>query len=86
MPPLIAADGSVTNSPQERSSLLSNVFKSKQSSESLELPPVRFPEVSLSGLAFRSVEVLKLLSDLDSYGGVDPNGIFPLFLKKTRLC
>ena len=85
IPPLLTSDGSVTNSPQERSQLLSDVFRSKQSDQSLDLPPACFPEVSLSSFAFRSKEVMKLLGDLDSYGGVDPNGIFPLFLKMNKV-
>ena len=41
---------------------------------------------------FRSSEVRRLLLDLDPYGGTDPLGMFPLFLKRTadamdpRLC
>ena len=30
-------------------------------------------------------EVKRLLLDLDSYGGTDPLGMFPLFLKKTAV-
>ena len=33
-------------------------------------------------MAFRSSELKFLLDDLDSYGGMDPNGLFPLFFKK----
>ena len=36
-----------------------------------------FPEPKLTSFAFRSSEVKKLLLDLDSFGAVDPNGIFP---------
>ena len=32
---------------------------------------------------FRSSEVRCLLLDLDPYGGTDPLGMFPLFLKRT---
>ena len=32
--------------------------------------------------AFRSSEVKRLLLDLDPYGGTDPLGMFPLFLKR----
>ena len=83
MPPLITSNGTVTNSPQERCELLSDVFRSKQSDQILDLPPTCFPEVSFSSFAFRSKAVFNILSDLDSYGGVDPNGVFPLFLKKS---
>ena len=33
--------------------------------------------------AFRSSEVKRLLLDLDPYGGTDPFGMLPLFLKRT---
>ena len=33
--------------------------------------------------AFRSSEVRHLLLDLDPYGGTDPLGMFPLFLRRT---
>ena len=33
--------------------------------------------------AFRSSEVRHLLLDLDPYGGTDPLGMFPVFLKRT---
>ena len=38
--------------------------------------------VRLVSMAFRAKEGKELLLDLDSYGGVDPLNIFPLFLKK----
>ncbi len=84
MPPLVTPGRTVTNSPQERSELLSDVFRSKQSEDLIELPPTCFPEASFSKFAFRSRDVLKLLSYLDSYGGVDPNCIFPLFIKNNK--
>ena len=34
-------------------------------------------------MAFRTSVLLRLLLDLDTYGGVDPLGVFPLFLKKV---
>ena len=41
------------------------------------------PEPRLCSFAFRSSEVLKLLLDLDHYGGCDPLGFYPLFLQKS---
>ena len=41
------------------------------------------PSPSLTTFAFRSREVRHLLLDLDPYGGTDPLGMFPLFLKRT---
>ena len=34
--------------------------------------------------AFRSREVKRLLLDLNSYGGTDPLGMFPLFFEEDR--
>ena len=36
-----------------------------------------------NSLAFRTSVTLRLLLDLDTYRGVDPLGVFPLFLKKV---
>ena len=83
IPPLSKPDGSVTYCPREKATLLANVFDGKQSNENLSMPDSCFPEAKLSKLAFRSSEIKHLLLDLDAYGGVDPNGIFPLFFKKT---
>ena len=38
-----------------------------------------FPELKLNNFALRSSELKKLLLDLDSFGAVDPNDIFPWF-------
>ena len=37
------------------------------------------------GVAFRSREVKGILSDLDSFGGTDPVGLFPLLLKEAAV-
>ena len=55
----------------------------KQSRESLDLPLTCHPSQGLTSFAFRSSEVRHLLLDLDPYGGSDPLGMFPLFLKRT---
>ena len=34
-------------------------------------------------MAFRTSVLQRLLLDLDTYGGFDPLGVFPLFLKKV---
>ena len=41
----------------------------------------RWPE--LTSFPFRAKEVKKLLLELDPYGGTDPSGMFPLFLKEV---
>ena len=59
--------------------MLSAHFDGKQSRDPVDLPPTSHPSPSLSTLAFRSWEVRRLLVDLDSHGGIDPSGMFPLF-------
>ena len=62
---------------------LSNHLDGKQSRESVELPLTCHPSTSLTFFAFRSSDIWRLLLDLDPYGGSDPLGMFPLFLKRT---
>ena len=59
------------------------IFDSKQSREAVDLPLTYNPSPSFTTFAFRSSEVRRLLLDLDPYGGTDPLGMFPLFLKRT---
>ena len=54
-------------------------FDGKQSRDPVDLPSACHPSPSLTTFAFRSREVKQLLLDLDSYGGTDPLGMFPLF-------
>ena len=61
--------------------LLSDHFYSKQYREAVDLPLTCHPSPSLTTFAFRSSEVRRLLLDLDPYGGTDPLGMFPIFLK-----
>ena len=49
--------------------------------EAVDLPLTCHPSTSLT--AFRSSEMRRLLFELDLYGGIDPFGVFPLFLKRT---
>ena len=82
MPPLVSEGGGLCESVGE-ADLLSDHFDSKQSSEAVDLPLTCHPSPSLTTFAFRSSGVRRLLSDLDPYGGTDPLGTFPLFLKRT---
>ena len=61
--------------------LLSDHFDSTQSMEAVDLPLTCHP--CLTTFAFRSSEVRRLLLDLETYGGTDPLGMFPLFLART---
>ena len=63
--------------------MLSDHFDSKHSREAFYLPLACHPSPGFTTFAFRSSEVRRLLLDLDPYGGTDPLGMFPLFLKRT---
>ena len=66
-----------------KADLLSDHFDGKQSRESVDLPLTCHLSPSLVTFTLRSSEVRRLLLELDPYGGTDPLGMFPLFLKKT---
>ena len=68
-----------------KADLLSDDFDGKLSRESVDLPLTCHASPSLTSFAFRSSEVRRLLLDLDPYGGSDPLGMFPLFLKRTLM-
>ena len=65
----------------EKASLLCSQLDSKQCREQIVTPLSCFPQPRCNSLAFRTSVLLRLLLDLDTYGGVDPLGVFPLFLK-----
>ena len=67
-------------SPAAKASLLGALFDSKQCREFVTSLSC-FPRPVCNSLAFRSSVLRRLLLDLDSYGGVDPLGVFPLFFK-----
>ena len=56
---------------------------SKQCREQFVTPLSCFPQSRCNSLAFRTSVLLHLLLDLHTYGGVDPLGVFTLFLKKV---
>ena len=63
--------------------MLSAHSDGKQSRDPVDLPTTCHPSPSLTTFAFRSRELKRLLLNLDSYGGTDPLGMFPLFLQRT---
>ena len=83
LPPLIGAGASLVCESVGKADMLSAHFDGKQSRDPVDLPTTCHPFPSLTTFAFRSREVKRLLLDLDSYGGTDPLGMFPLFLKRT---
>ena len=68
-----------------KADLLSDHFDSKQSREAADLPLICHPSPSLAAFAFRSIEVRRLLFDLDPYGGTDPLGLFPLSTRELLM-
>ena len=74
MPPLVSEAGGL---------VWSDHFDSKQSREAVDQPLTCHPSPGPTTFAFRLSEVRRVLLDLDPYGGTDPLGIFPLFLKRT---
>ena len=83
LPPLVNEGGGLVRESVGKTDLLSDNFDSKQSRVAADLPLTCHPSPSLTTFAFRSREVRRLLLDLDPYGGTDPLGMFPLFLKRT---
>ena len=83
LPPIAKPDGTVTYDPTVKADLFSSHFRSKQSQEDVDLPLACSSQPVLCSVAFRSSEVESLLCDLDSFGGSDPLGFFPLFFKSV---
>ena len=85
LPPLGGGGGGLVCESVGKADLLSDHFDGKQSNESVDLPLTCHPSPSLTSFAFRSSEGKRLLLDLDPYGGSDPLGMFPLFLKRMLM-
>ena len=83
LPPFVSEGGGLVCESVLKVYLLSDHCDSKQSWEAVDLPLTWNPSPSLTTFAFRSREVSRLLLYLGPYGGTDPLGIFPLFLKRT---
>ena len=75
--------GGLVVAAAEKASLLGSQFDSKQCCEQFVTPLSCFPQSRCNSLAFRAYVLLRLLLDQDAYWGVDPLGVFPLFLKKV---
>ena len=83
LPLLVSEGGGLVCESVGKADQLSDYFDSKQSREAVHLPLTCHPSPSLTTFAFRSSEVRRLLLDMDPYGGTDPLGMFPLFIKRT---
>ena len=64
----------------EKASLLGSQFDSKQCCEQFVTSLSCFPQSWCNYFSFRTPILLRLLLDLDTYSGVDPLDVFPLFL------
>ena len=85
LPPLIGAGGGLVCESVGKADMQSAHFDGKQSRDPVDLPSTCHPSPSLTTFAFRSLEVKRLLLDLDSYGGTDPLGMFP-FVEEEDSC
>ena len=83
LPPLVGGGGGLVCESVGKADLLSDHFDGKQSWESVDLPLTCHQSPSRTSFAFRSSEIRRILLDFDPYGGSDPLGMFPLFLKRT---
>ena len=88
LPQLVIEAGRLVCESVGKADLLSDHFDSRSAVkmrlwEAVDLPLTCHPSPSLSTFAFRLREVRRLLLDLDPYGGTDPLGMFPHFLKRT---
>ena len=81
--PLVGEAGGLVRESVGKADLLSDHFDSKQSREAVDLPLTCHPSPSLTTFAFRYSKVRHPLLDLDPYGGTDPLGMFPFFLKEN---
>ena len=80
IPALREPGGGLLVPAAEKASLLGSQFDSKQCREQIVTPLSCFSQSRCNSLAFQT-PVLRLILDLDTYGGVDPFCVFPLFLK-----
>ena len=83
LPPFVGGGGGLVCEAVRKADLVSNNFDRKQCKDSFDLALTCHPSPRFTSSAFRSSEVRRLLLDLDHYGGSDPLGMFPLFLKRT---
>ena len=83
MPPLVGEGGGLVCESVGKAYRLLDLFDIKLSRESVDLPLTCDPSPRLTTFAFRSSDVRCLLLELDLYGGTDPLGVYPLFLKRT---
>ena len=82
LPPLVSEGGELVCESVGSADLLPAHFDGKQSREAVDQPRTCRLSPSLATSAIRSKQVRCLFLDLDSYGGTNLLGMFPLFLKR----
>ena len=85
IPALMGPGGGLVVAPAEKASLLGSQFDSKKCREQFVSHLSCFIQSRCNSFAFRTPVLLRLLLELDTYGGVDPLGLFPLFLKIVEI-
>ena len=85
IPTLRGQGGGLVVAPAEKASLLGSQFDSKQCPEQFVTPLSCSPQSEFNSLAFWIPVRRRLLVGLDTYGGIDPMGVFPLFLKMVGI-
>ena len=83
LPPLVSECGGLVCKSVGKADKLLDYFHSNQSREAVDQPLTCHPSPSHTTFPFRWREVRPLLLDLDSNGGTDPLGMFPLSLTRT---
>ena len=83
IPALRGPGGGLVVAPAEKASLLGSQFDNKLCREQFVTPLSCFSQSECNSSAFRISVLLRLLLDHDTYRGVDPLDVFPLFLKKV---
>ena len=80
LPQLVNEGGALVCESVGKTDLLSDHVDNKESREAVDLPLTCHLSPSLTTFAFRSREVRRLLLYLDPFGGIEPFGMFPIFL------
>ena len=84
IPALVRPGGRLVVALAEKASHTGSQFYSKQCHEQFVTPLSCFPQYMCNSLAFWTPVLLRLLLDLDTYGGVHRLGEFHLFLKMVE--
>ena len=85
--PLIDEHGTLVCDSKAKANALSKNFDGKQCRNKINIPLSWHPEPKFKSRAFRSNEVLNILTltGVDAHGGTDPHGIFSLSSRKIKI-